>query len=137
MADLSQTPADVAIKAASPTVRTVQCAESVTQGQPLYLDSVTSKYRVANAAGTSAQAVVVGISLTPAESDEWSQLMTAGTIDLGATLVVGETYYLSNASGKVMPSADVSSGEYVTELGIATAADKLVLGIQVSGVERA
>jgi hypothetical protein len=69
--------------------------------------------------------------------DGYFIMATSGPIDLGATLTVGETYYVSDTAGAIMPSADVSSGEYVTALGVATAADTINLDINASGIARA
>ena len=137
MADLTQTAANVSTKSSNPDIAVVQVGEAITQGNPVYSDSSDSnKYKkaVTTDADTSA---AEGIALTPADDDEWTIIQRNGNIDLGATLTIGETYYVSNTAGNIMPSADVSTGEFVTSLGVAVAADSLKLDINASGVARA
>ncbi len=135
MADLSITAANVGVHDSGALTQIVQAGESVTQGNPVYLNS--AKYYQCDADAGASNAVCAGIAITPADADGYFVMATpsANTIlDLGATLVVGTIYVLSGTKGAIAPSADLASGDYVTTLGIATAADKLVLDIQVSGV---
>lgn len=134
MADLSQTAANVGVNATTARTTIKQAGEAITQGQPVYLNS--GKYYKADASAL-ASSQATGIALTPAAVDGYFIMATSGPIDLGATLTVGETYYVSDTAGGVMPSADVSSGEYVTALGVASAGDTLNLDINASGIARA
>jgi len=137
MANLTQTAASVKTGSASTQIRLVQYAESVTQGMPVYKDSVSGKYYKADANVTAAAAAAVGIALTPNSSDGYGVIATSGYVDLGATLTVGESYYVSDTAGAIMPAADVSTGEYVTALGVAISTALINLQIQASGVQRA
>lgn len=134
MANLSQTAANVGVNATTARVQIVQAGEAITQGQPVYLTG-GKYYRADASALASSQAT--GVALTPAATDGYFIMATSGAIDLGATLTVGETYYVSDTAGAIMPAADVSTGEYVTSLGVASAADTLVLDINASGIARA
>lgn len=134
MANLTQTAADVGVVDSATRVATVQAGEAITQGQPVYL--LSNKYYRADAS-TAAEAAATGIAISPAATDGYFLVASSGKVDVGATLTVGETYYVSDTAGAIMPSADVSVGEYVTILGIATAAGELELNINASGVARA
>ena len=59
-----------------------------------------------------------------------------GSIDLGATLTVGETYVVSTNVGAIAPIGDLTTGDYTKILGVATATDALKLGIYNSGVAK-
>ena len=89
MADLSQTTANVKIAAAGTTVKIVQVGEDVVEGQPGYLKAADNKYWEADA-DAEASAAALGFFLTPASADGYSVFQTGGSIDLGATLTVGE-----------------------------------------------
>lgn len=131
MADLTQTAGNVQLMAAG-AVQVVQAGEAVTQGMPVYVTS--SKYYQAQ--NTSAKDDVKGIALTPAAADEYFVLVSSGKIDLGATLTVGTIYALSDTAGAVRPETDNGSGDYVTLLGVATAADTLELNLIATGIAK-
>jgi len=133
MADLSITAANVGVSGSTAKVRIVQVGEAVEQGEVGYLDTATSKYKLADASA-EATAVVAGVFLTPAAADGYAVMATSGGIDLGVTLTVAATLVLSDTAGKIMPIADLTSGEYSSTLGICTAADTLELKIDNSGV---
>lgn len=134
MANLTQTAANVGVNASNTRVQIVQAGEAITQGQPVY-DNSNKYYR--GDASTLAASQVGGVALTPAATDGYFIMATEGKVDLGATLTVGETYYVSDTAGAIMPAADVSTGEYVTSLGVASATDTLELNINASGIARA
>lgn len=134
MADLSQTAANVKLKSDS-TLRIGQAGESLTQGQPIYIN--TGKWYRCDANDTAAKAVCAGIVMTPAATDGYFAYAPPGTsVDLGATLTVGETYVVSATVGAIAPIGDLASASYVTTLGIATTTSTLVFNPQVSGVQK-
>jgi len=137
MADLTQTAANVAT-GNSTRVSRVQAGEAITQGMPVYKSASNSKYYQCDAdAETSASAA--GIALSPAGADADYFVLAEGdgaNIDLGATLTVGETYVVSTNKGAIAPIGDLTTGDYVTHLGVASATDNLVLKINVSGTAK-
>lgn len=135
MADITVTAADVGLADTGVVTQTVQVAVAVTQGQVGYLDTTESKYRLADADLSSAAASAAGIFLTPAAIDGYAVIAMSGPVDVGATLTVGETYVASGTAGGIAPIADLATGDYVTLLGIATAAGKLQLDISASGAQ--
>lgn len=135
MADITVTAADVGLADTGVVTQTVQVAVAVTQGQVGYLDTTESKYRLADADLSSAAASAAGIFLTPAAIDGYAVIAMSGPVDVGATLTVGETYVVSGTAGGIAPIADLATGDYVTLLGIATAAGKLQLDISASGAQ--
>jgi hypothetical protein len=142
MSDLTQTAANVGVNDASTVIAPVQVGEAVTQGQPGYLNAADGKYYACDATsgtGSAAKAAAAGIFLTPAALDGYAAFaFSPGNVDLGATLTVGETYVLSGLTAKAIgPLSDLGTGDWVTILGIADAADNLVLDVQASGTQRA
>lgn len=125
MANISQTAANVAVGASTTPTRIVQYGESVTQGMPLYLHT-DGKYYQADANDTAAKAAVKAIALTPGASDAYglvalpSSVAGTSTVNLGATLTIGETYAVSATKGAIAPLSDIGSGEYPAIIGQAT-----------------
>ena len=135
MADLSITAANVAANTGASEEK-LTAGATITAGQAVYLDSAASNVaKLAQSDGTEAEAAVRGIAINGAASGQPVNIVRSGTMDLGATLTVGETYVVSQTAGGVAPIGDLGSGDYVTHLGIATAADELTLSIKASGVE--
>lgn len=136
MADLTQTAANVGLTDdanSTTSIAAVVAGEAITQGMPVYVSG--SSYFQTDADVSSVTAVAAGIALTPAAIGETFVLAQNGTaVDVGATLTVGATYVVSATKGKIAPIADLTSGDYVTILGVAAAADTLVLDINVTGV---
>jgi len=134
MADLSQTAANVALS--SGTKKGGTYGDTITAGMPLYQDASDSDHlKPADAEDTAAKAVCIGIALNNgADGQPGSYAPSGSVVNLGVTLTVGTIYVLS-AAGKIAPSTDLASGDYVTVLGVATTAALLQLTIINSGVE--
>jgi hypothetical protein len=134
MADLTITPANVGLAETGVYVQVVQVGEGVTQGQTGYKNN-EDKYLLADADDTESTAAAKCIFLTAASTDGYAVAAFSGPVDVGATLTVGEQYYVSDTAGGIKPAADLATGDYVTLLGIAIATDTLQLDISASGVQ--
>lgn len=141
MANLTQTPANVAIGSLTQTkIDVFEAGEALTQGMPAYKSSAdqlwykTDANLSAEAAGGVTRPIIV---LTPASGAN-SPFVGAktGPINVGASLVVGTRYVLSRTAGAICPEADLTTGDYVTSLGVATTSSLLMLDPQVSGVAK-
>ena len=137
MADLSVTAASVATT--STQYRDVVAGATITAGQTIYLDSTDSdKAKLADANGSSATAVLVGIALHGASSGQPLRIQTGGTITIGATTIKGTVYILSATAGGIAPHSDLANGWYRVIVGVATdTAGTIKMGILVSGVTEA
>lgn len=134
MADLSITADNVRILETTPEadVEVVQFGEACTPAQPVYLNS--GKYYKA-VSSSSAAAASTGVCLSHVSADDFGIIMKApGKLNPGASPapVIGERYYVSGTAGGMQPSADLGSGEYVTLVGICTAANELTLKLDAS-----
>lgn len=137
MADLTINTTIVSLTNGVSSVEQVTYGESVSQGMVLYEDtSDSNKYKKA-VNNTATLAAAKAIALTPGASGEKGYVVKSGEIDLGATLAVGMRYFVSNTAGAICPSADIGTGEYVTLIGIATAAGVLKVNFQASGIASA
>lgn len=136
MADLSITAANVVVGTGAQTKHGTAGA-SITAGQPVYLDSADSKFKLADCdSATAAARSPVGIALHAAAANQPLTICTGGSLTIGATLVAGDVYYLSGNAGGICPAADLAAGDYTTALGIATSTSVLKVDIVESGVVR-
>lgn len=134
MADLTVTAANV-VSGAGAATRSGVAGATITAGQPLYQDGADAfSLKPAQADATDSD-IVVGIALHGAADGQPITYQTGGVINLGATLTVGEVYVLSAAAaGGIAPVGDLTSGNFVSVIGVATTAALLQMGIINSGV---
>jgi len=137
MADLVITAANVtAADGAVTKDSSYNAGATITAGQAVYSDSSDNNdLKLAQSDGTAAEATVKGIAMGGGADGQPITIAKGGDIDLGATLTVGETYVLSQTAGGICPIGDLAVGDYVSIIGVATAADNLEIHIINSGVE--
>jgi hypothetical protein len=139
MAALTQTPANVKLTT-NVRAKPVQYGETITQGQPIYKSTTDSKYYRSDANIQAGQAD--GIALTPGVLNDFGQMAVPGSspgdtlINVGATLAVGMVYCVGATAGQIVPYADLTTGDYVTILGVATTTALLDLKIINSGAQK-
>ena len=135
MADLGSI---TAVRITSNTITNeVTYGATISAGQSVYLDSADGEYKLAGASA-SASAECKGIAVTPGVDGGRGVIATGGDIILvGTTAAVGAVYVVSATAGGIAPEADLSSGEYVTVLGVASSATQLKIQLQASGVAHA
>lgn len=136
MSALSQTAANVVTTG---TKKNGVSGGTITAGMPVYRDAAASnvlKACRANAAGTAS---CDGIALTGSSATQPITYVESGaSVNLGATLVVGETYCVSDAvAGQIVPIGDLGTADYATILGVATSASLLKLSIINSATAKA
>ena len=134
MADLVQTAANVAIMQASPTIRPAQAGEAITQGQAVYVHTDNKHYKC-DADDSAAKAAAVGIAMTPAATNAYFLMLTAGKFNPGATVAVNKVYIVSDTAGGIKPIDDLTTGDFLTILGTGTATNTIDLRINATGVE--
>ena len=135
MANLSQTPGNVALGSNART-ETVQVGEAVTQGQPVYQLTTDSKWYRSDANVAAAQTGQNAIVLTPASTNGYAVIIRQqrALVNLGATLVKGTTYVVSATAGAIAPQADLTTGDGIIVLGIASTTALLDLQINATGI---
>ena len=108
---------------------------TITAGQPLYIDTANSNVlKTADANASLLTSTVAGIALHAASTGQPIKYQTSGLITIGATVAVGTIYVVSDTAGGIMPAADLSTGEYVAIIGVATTTGIIKMGLNNSGV---
>ena len=136
MADLTITGANVGAASSAVKTVTVQVGEAITRGMAVYLAGTNSNKAMKAINTATASTSVYGIAASESSADgDYIQVITTGTIKTGATMAVGQAYYLTNTAGGIGPFADFSTGEYINLIyrAVTTTTAKLVL--ENSGVQ--
>jgi len=134
MADLSITPANV-VPSTTNFARGIAGA-AISAGDALKIDTANNNKLALASNDTEANSIVEGIAVCDAAADQPVNYVKQDQgLDLGATLTVGETYVLS-ASGAIAPIGDLTSGDYVSIIGVASATDSIKLSIFSSKVSK-
>lgn len=135
MADLSITATSVVKGSNAKTVGGI-LGETVTAGMAGYKAAATGKWMKSDADSATVEARSVhGIFLNGGAANQPCEVQTSGDLTLGATLTANTPYYLSGATaGGICPIADVGSGEYLVQIGIARTTAILQIDIQATGV---
>jgi hypothetical protein len=102
---------------------------TITQGQPVYVDTSTNTIKLADANSTAATETVAGISVSSALAGQPVGYQTAGTLAFGAILTAGKVYVNSGNAGLIAPIADLTSGWVTSILGYATTTSNLTVNI--------
>lgn len=140
MAQLSVTAADV-VPGDNAVTRQVTAGATITAGQVVYRDTSDNEYKLADA-DVQASTVAAGIALNGASDGQPMTIQTEGDINPGGTVRVGEVYIVSPTAGGIGESGtsggtlDISSGDFVTILGVGTATNNIALKINVSGAAK-
>jgi hypothetical protein len=134
MADLSVTAANVA--KISGTVRTVTAGASIAAGDAVYRDTTDANEYKGCRANVLASSKCEGIALDNAENGQPLTILTHGTIDIGATVSIGEVYTVSGhvSTGKIAPHSDLGSNEFVTVIGVGITTARIKMNLLVSDV---
>lgn len=100
--------------------------EAVTAGQPVYIKASDGKAYKADANASSEAAGAKGIAVNSAPgAGQPLKVQTAGTLAFGAILTNGEIYCVGATAGDIVPEGDLTTGWYVTILGVATSTSNL------------
>lgn len=133
MADLA---AITAIQPGSQSTRKldVKFGELCAFGDLLYEDKTTGKYKKTDADLSLAAATIAGICLVGGALDSWGVMATNGPVILtGPTLVTTEVIFASGTPGKMMPDSDLTSGDWVGQVGMPTSTQVLDIAIKNFG----
>ena len=129
MAELTITAANI-IPVSGYREKTLLSASAITQGQAIYINS-SNQWAIADA-DAAATATTPAIALNEATAaNQPVQGITGGDVGFGAILTANEVYCCSadtpagqNAGG-IIPLADLSSGDFLAILGVATTTSNL------------
>ena len=133
MADITQTPANVAAATGSPTKDGI-AGVTIVAGDVLYKDSTDNGDLKKAVDSAEASAEAVGVALNGGADKQPIRYQTGGNINPGGTVVVGEIYNVSSNAGKFAPDADVAQSKYRTILGVGVTSSLIKLQISISGI---
>lgn len=134
MADLLVTAANCVPGSNARTVQGV-AGETITAGMAVYKAAATGKWMKADADGSGEAHTALGIALTSSSLNQPIVVQIGGDLTLGATLTANTPYFLSGATaGGICPIADVGTGEYLQEIGIAISASVLRMTLTATDV---
>lgn len=126
MAAITFTPASV-LRVTGPQ-RECIAGEALFEGAAYYIKTSDRRAYLAQADGSAAEIDADGIALaatTAAGQPFMGQ--EGGDLDVGAVLVVGETYCVSATAGKVIAKSELTSGQRVAVVGVAKTSSRLRL----------
>jgi len=116
-----------------PTVRIA--GGTIGKHAAVYIDTTDNNKVKEAAAGAAATAVVYGIALHAASSGEYVLVATDGTtLTVGGGLTAKTRLVVSGTAGDIELQSDLTGGEYISEVGYATATTTLVIDINVTGL---
>ena len=110
---------------------------TITAGQVVIIDENDGKRLKLATTASAALAKAIGIALNGAAANQPVKVITRGTLENCATMVVGEAYFVSDTGGQVYPSPDYLTGDFGCFLGFAQTATKLKLDPFSIGVAHA
>jgi hypothetical protein len=134
MADLAVTAASVVVGANA--VRDSGLAgETLTAGKAVYFSFAIRRWMLSDNNAEAAEAHGVdGIALNNAAIGQPIFVHKAGEITIGATLIPGAAYFLSDTPGGICPRADIGAGETICLIGMARSTSILAVNIQFLGI---
>jgi len=91
--------------------------EAVTDGAALYMRVSDGQVGLAQADGTSDEALVVGFANAAANSGDIVKVLVAGLKTMPSAVDPGDVYFLSTTAGVVTTTAPSTAGQYVTRVG--------------------
>jgi hypothetical protein len=137
MTDISVTAANVRPDTTKNLIRGTS-GEAITAGQLCYKDATLGTWFKwdddAASAATQTELAIAMCSAPGAAQPIVLQNDPDSMVNLGATLVAGTTYVGSDTGGGIRPFADLSTGDIVAIVGIATTTALLKVNLKNTGV---
>lgn len=129
MADKTITEAQVVPTTDRSKIKHGIAGEEISVGEAVYIKSSDHKlYAAIDTSAAAAAAVGIAISAAEAANQEVAY-QTGGTITLGAgaSVTAGEILVVGAGAGGMSPIADLTTGEYVTVMGVCNGSNQLVM----------
>lgn len=133
MTDLSITATSVLAGSNARVKHGLIAGASVARGKTVYLDAATGTYKLSDANGSGTRQCD-GIALNDAGSGQPFSMLEGGNITIGATVVAGTTYCVSETAGGICPRADLTTGDDPIIIGEAISASVISVARRDLGV---
>jgi len=135
MADISITAANVVASGTGQGRTSGTAGETIGAGKNVYLDPTLHKWMLADSnSATAAARHAGGVAANSASLNQPLNVFTSGPVTIGGTLTANIPYFLSDTPGGLCPIADVGTGEYLCQIGLAISTTVLNIDIQFTGV---
>ena len=136
MADISITGANFGIASSTCKAVQVQVGEAITRGMPVYLDGTNNNKAMKALNTATASTAVYGFAASESAADgDYILVVTTGVIKTGASMTVGQAYYLSTTAGAICPFADLNTNDYINLLFRATTSTTATIVLENSGIQ--
>ena len=135
MADITVVAANVKPAASTVTKKGI-AGEAISAGQSIF-KAADGGIELCENDQAALDAACIGVALNDAAVDQPIEFAITGDVNMGAIMTIGETYVVGAAPGGIAPEVDVTAGEFLTVIGVATTTSNLKLGILQSGVAHA
>lgn len=112
------------------------CGAEFTAGQVGYVDSSDSNRWKKAVATAQASAAARGIATGSFSTGQIGRFQTAETLVLGGGVSVGVVYAVSTNAGAIAPISDVTTGNFITPLGVGATTNNVSLSIFRSGIQK-
>lgn len=134
MADLSQTAANFAIESLGAELEMVTGGEVIVPGNSVRLNTTTKRWIKADS-NASFTDIALAVTRCAGDGNRFAIVRTDNVdINLGATLVPGTCYVISDTAGNICPDTDVGATETFYELGRAASSSLLRTNFRVPGI---
>ena len=134
MADLAITAANV-VPSASAVVREGTADDTIAAGDLVYKDASDNNYIKLADADVEATSQVVGLAVTSSSAGQPVKYVESGDVVIGSGFTEGVLYVLSATGGGICPLGDLTTGQYVTYIGMTTSATTLSIKLHVTGAQ--
>lgn len=134
MADLTITAANI-VPGSNATIKHGIAAVAIACGKSVYLDPDTNTVKLSdNDDASAAVRETVGVSVNAAAvAGQPVSYIKDGDLAFGAILTKGETYCVSGTPGGICPRADVTTGDDLIIIGVASSTSNLQVGLRDTG----
>ena len=132
MADIVVTPANVQ-KAGDTKIAQGTYGATITAGQTVYQDPADGLWKLADSNVSAITAALMGIALNGGANGQPGVIAIGGSINPGATVLVGTVYVVSATPGGIAPTTDLAAGWRTSIVGVGLTASSLGLVIYNSG----
>lgn len=131
MPELTITPGSVAVVTETQFER-FNAGVAIDAGDVMRLDS-QSQWQLADNTGTT-NADMYAIAVNSGGVGQEIKGLVYGVVSLGAVLTVGEVYVIGTTGGSMRPHSELTTGDFVTIVGVAQTTSNLLIARIPSGV---
>lgn len=136
MADITITAANVQHSGAA-QLRTGIANVAIDAGEAVY-KLTSGQFALADVNLTATEANVFGVAVSSAAAGQPITIAVAdNALAIGATVVAGEAYVVSQTAGGIAPIADLTTDDYISVIGVGVSTSEICLTIKATGAQHA